>query len=51
MALLENVSWPKAALFGGVVIIVLLIFNPPVAERILRAITDLASILSNAIGG
>lgn len=46
----NNVSWAKAALFGGVIIIGLLFFHPPTAERIIAAVMELANILSN-IGG
>ncbi|KKN88055.1 hypothetical protein LCGC14_0251270 [marine sediment metagenome] len=47
---LDNVTWPKAALFGGVGVVILLIVHPPTAERILLAIMDLARILANAVG-
>lgn len=47
---LDTVTWPKAALFGGVLVVVLLIVHPPTAERILQAINDLARILSTAVG-
>ena len=48
---LENFSWPKAALFGGVVLAILLIVHPPTAERILAAIIEIVQILSNTFGG
>ena len=46
----DTVTWPKAALFGGVLVAVLLIVHPPTAERILQAIMDLAGLLATAFG-
>lgn len=47
---LDTVTWPKAALFGGVLVVILLIVHPPTAERILQVIYDLAGILAAAFG-
>lgn len=47
---LDNVTWPKAALFGGVILLVVGIVHRPTAEWILGWISDLAQILANAVG-
>lgn len=46
----DNVTWPKAALFGGALLLVVGIVHRPTAEWVLGWIRDLAEILANAVG-
>ena len=47
---LDNVTWPKAALFGGVLLLIVGVVHRPTAEWILSWIRDLAQILVHAVG-
>jgi len=47
---LDTVTWPKAALFGGVLLLIVGVVHRPTAEWILGWIRDLAQILANAVG-
>ncbi len=47
---LDNVTWPKAALLGGVTLLIVGIVHRPTAEWAITAIMDLARVLANAVG-
>lgn len=49
--ILDNVTWPKATLFGGIIMLVTFIFSPETAERFYSWILEIVQTLSNAVRG
>lgn len=44
----DNVTWPKAALIGGLALLIVGLFNPDAVERIIAAVISVVQILAAA---
>lgn len=51
MKAFDNISWPKAALFGVVALLLVGVFHPPTQERVMNFIIRMTELISTALGG
>lgn len=49
--LFDNINVWKAALFGGIALLLVGIFHPPTQERVIELIIRVAEIVSASLGG